>query len=148
MSAPTLSDLDDAMEMKPIPLCEEEGELSYRDTPSDDEERPSSFDDDDDEIHVEISGLQQPTPKDPALKRRSYLPYILISVAIIFVLVEVIRGKDASFLHNARTAEDPTSHSSSSTTNTATTKESSDRLTVEFTVANLRTNSQNCTQVG
>lgn len=151
MSAPTLSDLDDAMEMKPIPLCEEQGEVSYRDTPPDDEERSTSFDDDDDdddEIHVEIGGLQQPTLQDPALKRRSYLPYILIGVAIIFVLVEVIRGgKDASFLHNARTAEHPTSHTSS-TTNTATTNESSDRLTVEFTVANLRTNSQNCTQVG
>jgi peptidyl-prolyl cis-trans isomerase A (cyclophilin A) len=137
MSAPTLSDLDDAMEMKPIPLCgEEEGELSYRDTPSDDEERSSSFDDNDDEIH-----------KDPALKRRSYLPYILIVVAIIFVLVEVIRGgKDASSLHNARTAEEPTSHSISPTSTTE--ESSSDRLTVEFTVANLRTNSQNCTQVG
>ena len=147
MSAPTLSDLDDAMEMKPIPLCgEEEGELSYRDTPPDDEERFSSFDDDDDE-HVEVAGLQQPTLQDPALKRRSYLPYILIGVAMIFVIAEVIRGgKDASFLHNARTAEDPTSQSSS--TITTTTEESSDRLTIEFTVANLRTNSQNCTQVG
>ena len=128
MSAPTLSDIDEAMEMQAIPV-------GYRDTPQEEEDTFSDDDGDIDELDMIAPSSTQPMQQNhPGLKRRSYVTYILVGVAVIFLLVELLRGKDSSSL-NARTkvmSEDP----------------SSDKLTIEFTVANLRTNSQNCTQVG
>ncbi len=142
MSAPTLDDIDDAMEMQSIPV-------GYRDTPQDDddyEEETFSDDDDDDEIDelgMIASSSLQPKQKDPALKRHSYLTFgIFVGVAAIFIMAELLRGKDGSSPLNARTKamSDDLSTTSSGT--------SGENLIIEFTVANLRTNSQNCTHIG
>lgn len=137
MSAPTLSDIDDAMEMQSIPV-------GYRDTPQDeedDEEDTFSGDDEIDELGMIAASSPQPNQKNPALKRHSYLTYIFVGLAAIVVLVEVLRGKDGSLSLNARTKATSDDLSTSSGT-------TGDNLIIEFTVANLRTNSANCSHVG
>lgn len=138
MSAPTLSDINEAMEMQSIPV------IGYRDTPQEDDDEEDTFSDDDElDMIAASSAAPQPTQKNPGFKRRSnYLTYILVGLAVIILLVELLRGKDSSSL-NARTKLSPDDSSSSSTATTT-----SDNLIIEFTVANLRTNSQNCTHAG
>jgi len=142
MSAPTLDDIDDAMEMQSIPV-------GYRDTPQDEEEYEETFSDDDDEIDelgMIAPSSSQPKQKDTALKRNSY-SYLtcvtFVGLAAIIIMVELLRGKDGSSSLNARTKamSDDLSTSSGGTT-------AGDNLIIEFTVANLRTNSQNCTHIG
>ncbi len=141
MSAPTLSDVDDAMEMQSIPV-------SYRDTPQDEDDYQQEIfsdddDDDDDELGMIASSSLQSIQKDPALKRHSYLTYsIFVGLAAIIILVELLRGKDGSSSLNARTK------AMSDDLSTSTSGTNGDNLIIEFTVANLRTNSQNCTHIG
>jgi cyclophilin family peptidyl-prolyl cis-trans isomerase len=149
MSAPTLSDLDDVMmEMKPIPAAAQEKSeaifkkarartAGYRDTPQ--EEVRASFDEDDDDGTLDIMVT---TINDPALKKRSYLFYIFAGVAVIALLVGFLpRGNHSNALKE-------TSDGPSLSSTTSNTTNSTDLLTIEFTVANLRTNSQSCVQVG
>lgn len=144
MSAPTLDDIDDAMdmEMQSIPV-------GYRDTPQDEddyEEETFSDDDEVDELGNIAASSLQPKQKDPALKRHSYsyLTYaIFVGLAAILIVVELLRGKDGSSSLNARTKAMSDDLSTSSGGITA-----GDNTIIEFTVANLRTNSQNCSHIG
>lgn len=132
MSAPTLSDIE-AMEMHSIPVGSGSGS-GYRDTPQDEE---NVEEDDDHEVDEHMMATSSQTI-DPALKRHSHMSYIFIGVAAIILLTGLLRvGKGGSSkFHNARTKAMSDDLSSSSNT------------IIEFTVANLRTNSENCTHVG
>lgn len=131
MSAPTLSDIE-AVEMQSIPV-------GYRDTPKEDED--DSDDDEVDELDMIAASSKLPKQKDPALKRHSYMTYIFVCVVAIILLAGLLRGgKDGTSPFNARTK--------AMSDDLSTSSNSGDNMIIEFTVANLRTNSQNCTHVG
>ncbi|KAL7437934.1 hypothetical protein ACHAXM_005901 [Skeletonema potamos] len=143
MSAPTLSDIDAAMEMQTIPV------IGYRDTPQEVEDEEDTFSDDnadgDDELDmIAVSSPPQLTQNESTfLKRHSYLlACIIVGLACIILLAEFLRGNDSSS-PNARIKVSPGDTSSTSSVSTK-----GENLIIEFTIANLRTNSQNCTHVG
>ena len=138
MNAPTLSDIDDAMQIQ-----EMEMPAGYRDEPHDDEEDHDSFSEEDevDELdNMMAASIPKLHTTNPSSKKSSYLTIILVGLAVTILLVELLRGKDGSLPLNVRTKGFSGDLSTSSS--------AGDKLTIEFTVANLRTNSQNCTHIG